>query len=103
MSGADSKFNLSSSTKPGAEETKDTEKAKTNGFVLEKDMKKAFALTTKACELQNFYACANLSRMYAMGDGTEKNAEKSELYKKKSEELRDDFNRKRIFSQFQHP
>lgn len=33
-----------------------------NEFVLEKDMKKAFAFSTKACELKNFYACANLSR-----------------------------------------
>lgn len=104
MSGADSTFNLSSSsTKTAEEDTKIVDKSKTNDFVLEKDMKKAFALTTKACELQNFYACANLSRMYAMGDGTEKNAEKSELYKKKCEDLRDEFNRKRILAQFKHP
>lgn len=74
-----------------------------NAFALEKDMKKAFAFSTKACELKNFYACANLSRMYALGDGTEKNLDKSEHYKKLSEELRDEFNRQRILAQFSHP
>lgn len=112
MSGADSNFSPSSQSKPDATAAaaaapvvvpKDVEKPKTNSFVLEKDMKKAFALTSKACELQNFYACANLSRMYAMGDGTEKSAEKADLYKKKSEELRDEFSRKRILAQFKHP
>lgn len=34
-----------------------------NAFALEKDMKKAFAFSTKACELKNFYACANLSQV----------------------------------------
>lgn len=75
----------------------------TDGYVLEKDMAKAFSFTTKACELKNFYACANLSRMYAVGDGTEKNPAKSEHYKKISEELRDEFNRQRILAQFNHP
>lgn len=74
-----------------------------NAFVLEKDMKKAFELSTKACELKNFYACANLSRMYALGDGIEKNLEKSEKFQKKSEELRDEFHRQRILAQFNHP
>lgn len=102
MSGADSSLSSSSSEKPIVEKPKDVEKPMSS-FVLGKDMQKAFALTTKACELNNFYACANLSRMYAMGDGTKKNAEKSEIYKKKSEELRDEFNRKRILAQFEHP
>lgn len=102
MSGADSSLRPSGNKKSEEEQPKDVEKPK-NSFVLQKDMKKAFALTTKACELDNFFACANLSRMYAVGDGTKKNTEKSELYKKKSEELRDEFNRKRILAQFQHP
>lgn len=96
MSGSKSGLSSSDSDKPESEKPK-------NAFVLEKDMKKAFSLTTKACELRNYYACANLSRMYALGDGTEKNAEKSELYRKKSEELRDEINRQRILAQFNHP
>lgn len=102
MSGADSSLSPNSKEKLEAEKPKDVEKPK-NSFVLQKDMSKAFALSTRACELNNFFACANLSRMYAMGDGTKKNTEKSELYKKKSEELREEINRKRILAQFQHP
>lgn len=96
MSGANS--SLSSSDKEKSESVKPK-----NDFVLEKDMKKAFSFSSKACELKNFYACANLSRMYALGDGIEKNAEKSEHFKKKSEELLDEFNRQRILAQFHHP
>lgn len=51
-------------------------------YVIEKNMEKAFAFTYKACELKNVYACANLSQMYARGEGTEKNAEKAEKFKK---------------------
>lgn len=96
MSGADSSKSLSNSEQFAAEKPKDA-------FVLEKDMKKAFALSTKACELKNFYACANLSRMYALGDGTEKNLEKSEHYKKRADELHEEFNRQRILAHFNHP
>lgn len=49
---------------------------------LKKDMKKAFDFAYKACELRNMYACANLSQMYARGDGTEKNEPNAEKYKK---------------------
>lgn len=84
-------------------ETSTTPRKPENAFVLEKDMKKAFSYSTRACELKNFYACANLSRMYAMGDGIEKNLQKSEQFKKKSEELRDEFHRERILAQFNHP
>lgn len=96
MSGADSSKSLSNNEQSTTEKPKDA-------FVLEKDMKKAFALSTKACELNNFYACANLSRMYALGDGTEKNLEKSEHFKKRADELHDEFNRKRILAHFNHP
>lgn len=96
MTGVDSSKSLNNKEQSNAQKPKDA-------FVLEKDMKKAFALSTKACELKNFYACANLSRMYAVGDGTEKNLEKSEQYKKKSDELSDEFQRRRILAQFNHP
>lgn len=97
MSGASNSTLLSNKDKPQGEQTDN------KTFVLEKDMNKAFSFSTKACELKNFYACANLSRMYALGDGTEKNLDKSEEYKKKSEKLRDEFNRQRILAQFKHP
>lgn len=96
MSGANGVSSLNDKTKSNMEKSK-------NAFVLEKDMKKAFTLSTKACELNNFYACANVSRMYALGDGTEKNPDKSEHYRKKAEDLRDEFNRQRILAQFHHP
>lgn len=80
-----------------------TSNKQTNAVALEKDMKKAFSFSTRACELKNFYACANLSRMYELGEGTEKNVKKSEEYKKLSDQYRDEFNRQRILSQFNHP
>lgn len=59
-------------------------------FLIQKDMKKAFDFAYKACELKNMYACANLSQMYARGDGTEKNAEKAEKFKKIALEMQDE-------------
>lgn len=38
-------------------------------YDVEKDMKKAFKWAVKGCELGNMYSCANLSQMYAKGDG----------------------------------
>lgn len=61
--------------------------AKAKDFIVEKNMEKAFTFTYKACELSNMYACANLSQMYARGEGTEKNTEKAEIYKKKAIDL----------------
>lgn len=63
---------------------------KTNEFIIQKDMEKAFTFTYKACELNNMYACANLSQMYARGEGIEKNPEKAEIYKKKAVALQDE-------------
>lgn len=63
---------------------------KANDFIIQKDMEKAFTFTYKACELNNMYACANLSQMYARGEGTEKNPEKADLFKKKANELQDE-------------
>lgn len=50
--------------------------------IIKKDMEKAFSFAYKACELKNVPACANVSFMYARGEGTEKNAEKAEKFKK---------------------
>lgn len=59
-------------------------------FVIQRDMNKAFQFAYKACELRNIYACANLSQMYARGDGTEKNEEKAEKFKKLAMEMQDE-------------
>lgn len=74
---------------------------KSNELIVEKNMAKAFTFTYKACELKNMYACANLSQMYARGEGTEKNPEKAEIYKKKAIALQDEtkHNKQLIFQQ----
>lgn len=64
--------------------------AKMDDFIVEKDMEKAFSFTYKACELKNMYACANLSQMYARGEGTAQNPEKAEIYKKKAIDLQNE-------------
>lgn len=58
-----------------------TEKPK-EPFTVQKNMKKAFEFAYKACELKTITACANLSYMYSHGEGTEKNEELAEKYKK---------------------
>lgn len=60
-------------------------------YVVSQDMEKAFNFAYKACELKNMYACANLSQMYARGDGTEQNPEKAEKFKKIAIDLQADF------------
>lgn len=57
---------------------------------IEKDMIRSFDYSLKACELDNMYACANLSRMYDKGDGVEKNPELALKYRKKAEELQEE-------------
>ncbi|XP_016984537.1 cytochrome c oxidase assembly factor 7 homolog [Drosophila rhopaloa] len=63
---------------------------KDSDYVVLKDMKKAFQFAHKACELRNMYACANLSQMYARGDGIEKNEKEAEKYKKLALEMQDE-------------
>lgn len=42
-----------------------------NEFIVEKNMEKAFTFSYKACELNNMYACANLSQVqFFMGDSS---------------------------------
>ncbi|XP_065069795.1 cytochrome c oxidase assembly factor 7-like [Rhopilema esculentum] len=54
-----------------------------------KDLPRAFELSLKACELGHPWACANVSRMYKMGDGVEKDLEKSSEFRKRAQELKD--------------
>ena len=70
-------------------------------FVIKKDMKKAFDFAYRACELNNIYACANLSQMYQRGDGVEKNESKAEQYKKKAIEMQDEVKKQHAQLEFQ--
>lgn len=70
-------------------------------YILPKDMTKAFDYATKACGLRNMYACANLSQMYARGDGTEKSEEKAEKFKKLAIELQDEVKKQQQTLAFQ--
>lgn len=63
------------------------EPSKPQQYVIAKDVAKAFTFTYKACELNNAYACANLSHMYARGDGTKVSEEKAEKYRRKATDL----------------
>lgn len=70
-------------------------------FVMEKDMKKAFGFAYKACELKNMYACANLSQMYARGEGTEKSEVTAEKYRKMAIEMQDELKKPQAQLEFQ--
>lgn len=78
-----------------------TAKRDPKDFILPKDMVKAFDYATKACDLRNMYACANLSQMYARGDGTEKNEAKAEQFKKLAIELQDEVKKQQQTLAFQ--
>lgn len=74
---------------------------KDSDFIVLKDMKKAFQFAYKACELRNMYACANLSQMYARGDGIEKNEKEAEKYKKMALEMQDEVKKQQETLSFQ--
>lgn len=83
--------------------TTTTATASTNptDFIVQKDMKKAFDYASRACELNNMYACANLSQMYMRGDGTEKNEKKAEQFKKKALEMQEELKKQQAELKFQ--
>lgn len=70
-------------------------------YIVQKDMKKAFDFAARACELNNMYACANLSQMYQRGDGTEKNETKAEQFKKKALEMQEELKKQQAELKFQ--
>lgn len=70
-------------------------------YIVQKDMKKAFEYAARACELNNMYACANLSQMYQRGDGTEKNEKKAELFKQKAIEMQEELKKQQAELKFQ--
>ncbi|XP_029474681.1 cytochrome c oxidase assembly factor 7 [Rhinatrema bivittatum] len=54
---------------------------------LPKDMSRALNYSLKACDLGHMWGCANASRMYKLGDGTESDEAKAEALKNRAEEL----------------
>ncbi|XP_063234526.1 cytochrome c oxidase assembly factor 7 homolog [Bacillus rossius redtenbacheri] len=68
---------------------------------ISKNMEKAFKYGQKACELGNMYACANVSQMYMRGEGTAKNLELGEKFKKLAIEMRDEIVKKKPTLTFQ--
>lgn len=65
----------------------DPEKNKNIEYAIKPDFKEAFKYASKACELGHVYGCANVSIMYAKGEGVEKNEELAEKFKKITIEL----------------
>lgn len=57
-------------------------------YHVQKNMELAFKYTYKACELKNMFACSNLSEMYARGEGTEKDLEKSKVFKDQASQMK---------------
>jgi len=56
-----------------------------------KDMAAAFSYASKGCDAGHMYACANLSQMYARGDGTSADAAKAAELRKKADGLQAQF------------
>lgn len=95
-------FYLSGMFISGVHKNDDAKKtAQPEEYVVPKDMKKAFEFAAKACELENIYACANLSQMYMKGDGTERNEKKAELFKKKALEMQEQLKKQQAELKFQ--
>lgn len=84
-----------------AETKNPAESNKTSEYIIHKDMKKAFDFAYKACELKNMYACANLSQMYARGDGTEKNEENAEKFRKMALDMQEELKKQQSTLGFQ--
>ncbi|XP_060534028.1 cytochrome c oxidase assembly factor 7 homolog [Cylas formicarius] len=57
-----------------------------------KVMQQAFKYALRACELGNPFSCANVSQMYAKGEGVEKNQELADKYKTKAKDMEKDIN-----------
>lgn len=78
------------SSSPSASSAAKLPAAQGKDFIVEKDMVKAFGFAYKACELKNMYACANLSQMYARGEGTTKDESKAEKYRKIATDMQEE-------------
>jgi cytochrome c oxidase assembly factor 7 len=54
---------------------------------VQRNMEQAFRLAMKACDKGHMYACANVARMYLLGEGVEKNEKLAGHYKAKAKDL----------------
>ena len=54
-------------------------------------MKKSFDYSLKSCELGNFYACQNVSKMYGAGHGNKQSDELCKKYKNIAADLERDY------------
>ena len=54
---------------------------------VEIDMKKALEYSAKSCDLGHIYGCANTSRIYAIGDGVEKDEKLAAKFKERAKAL----------------
>ncbi|KAK9305838.1 hypothetical protein QLX08_003336 [Tetragonisca angustula] len=52
-----------------------------------KNMKEAYTLSLKCCELNNPYACVNLSIMHKKGDGVQQSTELAQTFKTRADEI----------------
>lgn len=68
-----------------------------NDKILPKNLEKAFAFAYKACELKNALACSNVSRMYAKGEGTQKNEEMAKKFAEMSANMRETLNKNAFY------
>lgn len=74
-----SKPDKESTMPPSSPPSKDTK-----AFFPPRDMKKAFEYALKACNMSHPQCCANVSRMYRLGEGVEQDLEKAKEYKQKT-------------------
>lgn len=54
---------------------------------VEINLREAYKLSLKSCEMGNPYACANVSQMHARGEGAQKNQSLADIFKKRATEL----------------
>ncbi|CAL7938714.1 unnamed protein product [Xylocopa violacea] len=55
--------------------------------IVEKNLKEAYVLSLKSCELGNPFACSNVSVMHKKGDGVQQNQELAQSFRKRADEL----------------
>ncbi|KAJ8921178.1 hypothetical protein NQ315_013650 [Exocentrus adspersus] len=65
-------------------------KIKEDEYEISKNMTKAFQFALEGCNLGNMYSCANLSQMYAKGDGVDKDEKLAEKYKNMALDMQKD-------------
>ena len=61
----------------------------------------AFKYGMKGCELGHIFSCVNVSQMYKRGEGTEKNEELAQLFKKRAQDLHKDARENAVQIEFQ--